>query len=679
MDNRRFFAVALVSTFLLANCNKKPADAPLKFSYTPEEVEKLCTEKQDQLKKALDILGATGIESASFKTVVIPLERMTTEFSNEVNPVTFLKYVSPNEKVRTVADKCETDVQQLFVDLFVREDLFARLQAVKAQSSSLPEGDKHLLDEYLTGFKRNGLELPIEQRKIFIEKKKQLVLLEAEFSKNLVEWDDSLPLTREELDGMPDSYINGLKKDAAGKYLVTLDYPHYYPFMENAKNAGARKQLEFKFNNRGGDKNRELLEQAIRLRHEMAQLLGYPTHAAFVLERRMAEKTDNVTKFLDRLNGKLRLKGEQDLAELLKMKQKDEPGATAIHAWDWRYYDMLLKKEKHQIDNELIKQYFPIERVLSGMFETYQTLLSVKFVKETSAPVWHESVQCYRVLDGEKTVALFYMDLFPRDGKYGHAAAFTLINGFQEIDGSYHIPRSSIVANFNAPSEGKPSLLEHSEVETLFHEFGHIMHQVLTKARYATFSGTSVKTDYVEAPSQMLENWVWEEASLKRLSGHYLDTTKPLPKEQIDRLIAAKLVNSGLRYLRQLAFAKLDIDYHTSPSVDSTAIYAKHMKDVMLIPIQEGTQPQASFGHLMGGYDSGYYGYLWSEVYAQDMFTRFETEGLFNPKTGGDYRKWILERGGEQHPFELIKGFLGREPNEDAFLKSLGLDPNARM
>ena len=279
---------------------------------------------------------------------------------------------------------------------------------------------------------------------------------------------------------------------------------------------------------------------------------------------------------------------------------------------------------------------------------------------------------CVRV-ENNNTVAKFYMDLFPRKGKYGHAAAFTLTSGHETAEGGYLMPMSSIVANFNAPSEGEPSLLTHNQVETLFHEFGHIMHQVLTRAKYATFSGTRVKRDFVEAPSQMLESWCWEKESLQKLSGHYKDTSKKLPDELIQKMVDAKLANVGITYLRQVMFATLDMEYHTHSNVNTTEVYARLAKDIMLVPIPDGTMPQASFGHLMGGYDAGYYGYLWSEVYAADMYTRFEQAGLLDEKAGSDYRKWILEPGGEKPPLDLISGFLGRQPNQDAFLKSLGL------
>jgi len=600
---------------------------------------------------------------------VYALECASAEFSNATNPPLFLKYVSTDPAVRKMADEWETKVQKLFVDLFAREDLYRRLRAIDAKK--LQGVESRLLEEHISAFVRNGLELPADKRAVFLEKKKRLVQIESEFSKALVEWEDSLPLELKDLEGLPAEYISGLKKNDKGEYLVTLDYPHYNGFMENAKVGEARRKLELKFNSRGGDTNRHRLEEAIALRHELATMLGYSSHAHLVLERRMAKKPETVQKFIDGLKVGLKKRGARDREELLALK-KDELGSASdnkLHSWDRRYYENLLQKKRYQVDHQKIKEYFPLETVLKGMFAIYQELLGVRFIEEKSA-VWHSSVQAFRVEGSKGPRAYFYMDLFPREGKYGHAAAFTLQSGYERADKTYALPHSSIVANFTAPLPGQPSLLEHSEVETLFHEFGHIMHQVLTQARYPSFSGTSVKTDYVEAPSQMFENWVWHKDGLVKLSGHF-QSQAPLPVDLMDRLIAGRQASQGLFYLRQLAFAQIDLLYHQSPKVDSTQLYGKIMQELMEIPIQAGAQPQASFGHLMGGYDSGYYSYLWSEVFAQDMFTRFQKEGLFNAKTGEEYRKWILEPGGEQPPEDLLKGFLGRAPTEEAFIKDL--------
>jgi len=619
----------------------------------------------------VDSIGKTT--KRDFDSVVGALERASAEFSNATNPPLFLKYVSADGDVRKQADQWETRVQKLYVDLYAREDLYSRFKSL--ETKGVTPMQLRLVEEHLSAFQRNGLELDPNQRQSFLEKKKRLVQIESEFSKALVEWEDSLPLDLKDLDGLPPEYVSGLKKDSNGKYLVTLDYPHYNAFMENAKSGEARRQLELKFNSRGGDANRKRLEEAITLRHELARTLGYANHASLVLERRMAKKPEAVQSFIDRLKVGLKLKGAKDREELLSLK-KEELGSGSdgiLHSWDRRYYENQLQKSRYKVDHQKLKEYFPLEKVLKGMFEIYQELLGVRFVEEKGT-VWHSAVQAFRIEGDKGTRAFFYMDLFPRDGKYGHAAAFTLQSGYVQADKSYALPHSAIVANFTAPLPGQPSLLEHGEVETLFHEFGHIMHQVLTQAEYPSFSGTSVKTDYVEAPSQMFENWVWNPEGLTKLSGHYL-THEPLPKNLIDSLVSGKKASQGLFYLRQLAFAQIDLLYHQSDKVDSTQFYAAVMHEMMEIPIQQGSQPQASFGHLMGGYDAGYYGYLWSEVFAQDMFTRFQKEGLFNAQTGADYRRWILEPGGEQPPEELLKGFLGRAPSEDAFIKGLFEEP----
>lgn len=650
-------------------------DPLLVFDQTPEGIDMLYRTETGRLTTSLDLVAAVPLSAVTFQNTILAFENAVTRYGNALNTASFLKYVSSDAGVREAADRCETAVSKTFVDIFVRADLYRVLKAYQDKGDCLAPEDAFLLQESLTNFIRNGLELSTEKQKVFVDKKKHLVELETEFGKNMVEYKDELLVTLAELEGMPESYIHSLEKTPEGLYRVTMAYPHYVPFMENAKDARARKKLEYKFNNRGGDRNRELLEGAIALRHELAVMLGKPTHAHYVLERRMAKTPDQVNEFLQALVVKLKPKGQENFRELLELKKEEfaDSGIKDLYSWDWRYYENLLKKKKFQVDMQHIKEYFPIEVVLKGLFEIYQTLLGVEFVRLVEAPVWHESVMAFAVKRNGESVSYFYMDLFPREGKYEHAAAFTLINGFLRGDSSYEKPFSSIVANFSPPQEGNPSLLAHFEVETLFHEFGHIMHQVLTTAKYASFSGTSVKTDFVEAPSQMLENWVWFKESLSKLSGHYQDPSQPLPEDLLNKLIQAKLVNVGIRYLRQLSFGLIDMTYHTSASTDSTQVYKDITKEVMLIPIQDGTQPQAGFGHLMGGYDAGYYGYLWSEVFAQDMFTRFEAEGLLNPNTGKDYLRWILQPGGLVDPMERIKGFLGREPNQEAFLRSLGL------
>jgi len=650
---------------------------PLSWQQTPEEIKELCSQAKILLLNRLESIANIQANQRTFESAIKKFESVTGDYVFTTDPLTFHKYVSTNPKLRNAADECEKEVSKVFVDIFTRKDLYDIFASVKGDKPELSKIDQKLLDETIDAYVRNGLALDEASRKKFIQMNKRLVDLTTQFSTSLNEWKDPTKVTLKELDGMPQDFIEGLEKDG-NLYILTLKYPHIYPFLQNAKNAETRKKLMTKFSKRGGTKNRELLQEAIQIRFDLAKMLGYPTHAAFNLSKKMAKNPETVNAFLASLRSKLQQKGKQDIKELLALKNKDyKTTKNTLKPWDRSYYSNQLKKTKYQVDSQKIKEYFPLEKVLTGMFDIYQNMLGVKFVEIVDAPKWHDSVKAYAVMDKDSNDirAYFYMDLFPRDGKYGHAAAFTLISGREMDDGSYRKPVSSIVANFNAPIGENPSLLLHDQVETLFHEFGHIMHQILTTAPYASFSGTSVKRDFVEAPSQMLENWVWKKEGLEKISSHY-KTGEPLPKDQIEKLLAAKNANIGMKYLRQLFYASYDMALYTRTdrnSFDTSALYRKLEKEITMIDGLDGTYPEASFGHIMAGYDAGYYGYLWSEVYAEDMFTRFNKEGLFNPETGHDYRKWILEPGGTQDPFELITKFLGRVPNQQAFFNAIGV------
>lgn len=638
------------------------------FDYSSDQIESLADQASKQLLSELDSIAKKGSPQC-----LAELEWALVNFSNSLGSAVFLKYVSPRPEIRQAADKVEMLIQKLMVDVFTREDLFLAVKKSEKDWRKRGKVEEELLDEYLFNFKRNGLGLEESSRTLYINKKKRLVEVESEFSQNLLKENTILEFSREELEGLPESFLKSLNQTSQGKYEITLSYPHVTPFMENVVSTESRRKLGFHFNNRGGQKNKALLEEAVKLRKELAQMLGFSNHAELVLSRRMALTPKKVSDFLEDLSKKLESVGIKERQALLDLKKQLFQDSSALKSYEWRFLHNQLLKKQFDVDPLEVQQYFPLNHVLDGMFEIYQKLLGVTFQKDSQSPVWYPSVTKYSVLKDGKVISHFFMDLFPREGKYGHAAAFTLVSGFRDEKNVYQMPFSAIVANFSSPTQDKPSLLMHSEVETLFHEFGHIMHQVLTTARFPSFSGTGVKTDFVEAPSQMLENWVWDKAVLKKLSSHFQRPQECLPDSLIDKMLAAKNLNSGLHYLRQITFGLIDLELHTDGSRDSSIVYEDLMQNVLGIPVQEKTLPQASFGHLMGGYDAGYYGYLWAEVFAQDMFSRFETEGLLNSKTGEEYRKWILEPGGEQHPSDLIRGFLKREPNSEAFLRGIGL------
>jgi thimet oligopeptidase len=324
------------------------------------------------------------------------------------------------------------------------------------------------------------------------------------------------------------------------------------------------------------------------------------------------------------------------------------------------------------VDPLEVASYFPLHHVLAGMLELTGEVFGLTY-REVEASTWHPDVVTYAVLDREsgELISHFYMDLFPREGKFSHAAAFPLVPGFRSEDGSYHRPVSAIVANFTKPSGDRPSLLQHQEVETFFHEFGHILHQTLTKADLVRFAGTSTERDFVEAPSQIMENWTWQASVLRRFARHF-ESGEPIPDPLVDQLVAARNLNIAVSTLRQVQFGLLDMGYHgDQPNKDLDAIL-RRAGEAGLLPFQEGTFMPASFGHLFG-YDAGYYGYLWSKVFGDDLWSRFEQEGITNPSVGMDYRREILERGGAIDGTELLRNFLGREPNNQAFLRRLGI------
>jgi Zn-dependent oligopeptidase len=650
---------------------------PLRFDPTPAELTRDCADLKKRAEAELQRIATLPATTRTFDNTVWAFDRAIYDLSDLSSADTFLEQVSTSAAVRDAGNQCEVLLSQFGVDVFSREDLYKALKDYAAKKEPLKGEDARLLEKTLLDFRRSGLELPVKTRDEVRAIRKRLAELESGFGKNINESKDFALFSREQLDGVPEDFISKLDR-VGDKYKVGVDYPTYFPFMENARDSDARRQLEQKFNDRAVRLNLPVFAEALKLRLKAARLLGYSTHADYAIELNMAKDPKTVNAFLERLRGKLKPLGEEELEVLLAFKRGMEGRASdgKFHAWDWRYYDNLLRKTKYEVDSEKVREYFPADLVVEQMLGVYQKLLSVRFRPIPGGLAWHPDAKLFEITDsaGGAPIGYFYMDLFPREGKYSHAAAFQLVTGRLRTDGVYQLPVSAIVANLNKATADKPALLNHDEVETLFHEFGHIMHQTLTKAKYGRFSGSNVARDFVEAPSQMLENWVWDADVLSSLSGHYKDHSKKLPKELLDKMLAAKNADIGLINLRQLLFGTVDMAYHGAhPPSDTTRTYARYAREVSLIPMSEGTHPEASFGHLMGGYDAGYYGYLWSKVYAQDMFSVFKAQGVMSSLVGRRYREEILEKGSSRDEMDSLKAFLGREPNETAFLESIGL------
>jgi thimet oligopeptidase len=647
-------------------------------SLTPERVAAGCEQAMRDCDEAIARIVATPARERTFANTFGALETAADFIGQASGAYAFMAYVAEDDALRETAREWDEKISKYAVDLTYREDLY---EAIK-QFSQMPEAaalqgeDARLLEQTMRDYRRAGFDLPKEQRQRVQELNTRLVELGTDFRKAIDTWEDAIWVTRDRLAGMPDRWIDGLQtreEDGQKLYRVSLDYPEIMPFMDNAEAGDLRREMFLKNQNKGGEPNIAVLEEAIGVRNEIATLLGYDSWAAYIVEKRMAKTRASVETFLRDLEQKLHPKAADDIAILSRLKQA-HVGESNIEIWDWWFYTNRLLKTEYAIDDFEVANYFPLEACIRGLFLVTQELLGIRYERAPDAPIWHEDVQAYDIFDeegGREPIARFYMDLYPRANKFNHAAAFTLRSGRRLDDGSYQRPISAIVANFTKPSAENPSLLRHTEVVTFFHEFGHILHQTLTKANYLEFSGSSTERDFVEAPSQMLEHWVWDRDVLNRFAAHH-ETGEPLPEPLLDAMIRAKNVSSGLRELRQMFFARLDFRFH-SPGFDGDTTNAvRELYPITSFPYPENTHFQAGFGHLFG-YDAGYYGYLWSRVFGDDMFTRFEHAGVFNHEVGREYRQKILERGGTVDGDVLVRDFLGREPNSDAFLRGLGL------
>ena len=645
---------------------------------TPAIISAACARAMEECDAAVDAIVGTPADERTFANTLLALEEATEHVAHASGVYAFMGYVSDDADVRDAAHEWDEALEKYGIGLEFREDLYAAVREFAETPSArvLTGEDARLLERKLRDYRRNGFELPAEERAHVRAMFDELASLDVQFRKAIDEWDDGIEARREELAGLPDAFIDSLRtiegEDGEKRYRVSLDYPEIQPFMANAESGQLRKVLYVKDQCKGGEGNVARLEAAIRLRNDIATTLGYNSWAAYQVETRMAKTRETVDAFLLDLRDKVAAKAALDL-EALKAAaiSHGEPGGVNI--WDMRFFHNQLMKMRYAVDDFEVAQYFPLARCIEGLFAVTEELLGVRYEPIADAPRWHDDVQVFDLYDrdGTEPLARFHMDLFPRPNKYGHAAAFTLRRGRRLADGTYQKPVSAIVANFTKPTPTQPSLLRHSEVVTFFHEFGHILHQTLTTAERARFSGTATERDFVEAPSQMLEHWCWEPSVLNRFARHH-ETGEPLPPSLLESMVAAKNLSSGLFTQRQLFFASLDFAYHSPGFSGDTTAELQRLHGITSFPYTPGTHFQSGFGHLFG-YDAGYYGYLWSHVFGDDMFTRFEAAGPLDASTGADYRAKVLERGGAVDGGDMVREFLGREPNNEAFLRGLGL------
>lgn len=638
--------------------------------WTVHDIEKVSSDIFLEKRRIYREVKNLPTEKRTFENTIEALEKSDEYLSDTLNRINFLMYVSPSKEVRDKAQEVSIRIEKESFDIEYDKDIYRAFLEYAKGRHKLDNVSKKLIADYEKSFKKRGFHLDDRKFKKLLVNNKKLSELSSVFSKNINEYQDKILISEDELVGLPETYKQNLKKKGK-KYVITMSYPDFFPFVEYSPLEDRRKEITAKYFRRAGVKNLLVMQRILKLRYDNAHLLGFKNPAEVILQTRMAKSPKNVSVFLNTLALKIKKLAKKDIDKLRNEKRnylKNKKAKLFTH--DISFYSRVLRERTLGIDKEEIKKHLPFDMVKVGVFNVYSRLFSIKFVRE-KLPVWHKCVESYSIrnMKGE-VMAYFYMDMFPRTGKYGHAAQFGLTSGRATV-GGYKKPIVALVMNVPEPTAKQISLLSHGEAETFFHEFGHVMHSTLTRARFMSHSGTSVAGDFVEAPSQIFENWVWQPSILRKATRHY-QTGRPLSLDNINKLIKAKNFLRAYAIARQLQFALFDMDIHTKLPKSINDVFNKYYQKLVGIPLPEGSIFPAAFGHF-DGYGAGYYGYLWSQVYAADMFSRFQKGGILNRKIGASYQKEILEQGSGREELLSVKKFLGRSPNQKAFLKELGI------
>lgn len=641
----------------------------------------------DQAKS--DIEAIKSNEKNNFDNTIVALDHAGDRL-NIISGIFYnLNAAETNEQIQALAREISPLLTSHSNDVLLDEILFEKIQQVYDQKDQLQlnEEQQTLLEKTYKSFVRNGAKLNEEQKIQLREIDKNLSQLSLKFGENVLAETNKYQLLVEDeskLSGLPESIKEGASQTAEekgykGKWAFTLDFPSYFPFMTYADDRELRKELFLAYNTKAskGDDldNKQFIKEMLELKAKRAKLLGYNSYSDFVLEERMAKSGSAVLDFLKNLLEKAKPKAQEEVQELEEFAKKLD-GIDQLEKWDFTYYSEKLKKEKFEVDDELLRPYFKLENTIDGVFQTAEKLFGLRFKANKEIEVYHSDVIAYEVTDKEDNhVAIFYADFFPRPGKR-NGAWMTSYRGQKLIEGKDQRPHVSIVCNFTKPTRTKPSLLTFNEVTTLFHEFGHALHGMLAKGTYESLTGTSVFWDFVELPSQIFENWCFEKECLDLFAKHY-ETSETIPSELIEKIKNASNFQQGYQTVRQISLALLDMAYHSTDPVlisDIVAFEKEQMKETSLLPEVSDTLMSTSFSHIFqGGYAAGYYSYKWAEVLDADAFELFKENGVFDTVTANSFRENILESGGKVHPSILYKRFRGRDPKPEALLKRAGL------
>jgi thimet oligopeptidase len=654
--------------YLLASCwlclpalSMASADRPLLPTLSAEQITSGCVATIDALKQGIATLEKLPRAAArNPKALFKQWNALQIAQEDFQGPVELLGEVSPDKAVRDAAEPCMVAFSKYNSELYQNEKLYAIFKALKASDPI----DKKLRQDLLWSFEDTGVSLPAEKRVRMKAILTRLEELSQAFSRNIRDNDQRLVFTPEEVQGLPPEYLAKAKRDAQGNYLLGFAYPEFIPFMEHADSSPARQRYQFAFNNRGTPKNLEILNEAIVLRREMAGLFGLPSFADFVIRRRMAQTPAAVNKFLEEVRTAVTVSEKNELEELRLFAAKtlgQMPDDTKLRRWDVQYWQQKLKRARYDLDPNALRKYFPAQAAVAWIMHISERQYGVEF-KPVTAPVWHPEVRYYDVINAKtrQRISGIYLDMHPRDGKFSHAAAFP-VRGASTM--AQRTPISVLVANFNRDG------FDDNEMKTLTHEFGHILHGVLSRTRYVSQAGTSTERDFVEAPSQMFEEWARSLEPLTLVANFCQGACPKVDAAMVQKMTAAHNFGRAIRYARQLIYASFDMAIYDSKPVDPMAAWIE-MEGATPLGYVRDTQFPGTFSHVMSGYGAGYYGYMWAEVLALDMLSAFNGK-LLNAEVGARYRDAILSRGGEMRGMEMVRSFLGREPNSQAFFAEI--------
>jgi thimet oligopeptidase len=622
------------------------------------EIAPLCEQGLAAARAQVKVLEAIPLKQANAKNMLGGWNKLAILRQNVESPMGLLAETSPNAAVRKAAEACELKFNGLPNEFLQSEALYQRIKAVRTKDAI----DALVQQDILADFEDRGIALPAAQRERAKAIFERLDKINQDFSRNVRTNTQTLAFADADLKGVPPDALKGRARDGEGRALFGMDYPERDAIMNNVELESTRQAYALAFSQRGGKANLDLLQEAVTIRRELAALMGFTNYADWSLRRKMAGSAKQVDQFLASVKDRVAALEKKELAEL----QADKAAVTGkldakINSWDVPFYQQRLKKSRYSVDQQQVRAQFPVVPTIDWLLKVSSTLYDVQFKENKSLPTWQADVRGFDVFDGKSGAYMssFYLDLFPREGKYQHAAAFAVQRG--SMAGNVK-PVSVLVTNFNR--EG----FDQRELETLFHEFGHVMHGVLSKARYVFHSGTAVKRDFVEAPSQIYEEWSRRPESLA-LFANVCPTCQPIDAKLIERMNASRGFGQGLQYARQHLYAAWDMSLHGAQAVDPMANWIA-MEGQTPLGHVEGSMTPAAFSHVIRGYAAGYYGYMWSEVLALDMLSRYGNN-VMDTRVGARYRKMILERGGEQHPAQLVEAFLGRKPSPEAFFQEI--------